>query len=82
MSYDILSYDKKYDGYQAAKKIRAEDAGSRRADQAGQIAQKSQYRSDCRTYHLFTPHGFAHRERSADSGYMYLSQSALCASIR
>ena len=51
-------------------------------DQAGQIAQKSQYRSDCRTCHLFTPHGFAHRERSADSGYMYLSQSALCASIR
>ena len=42
-----MSYDKKYDGYQAAKKIRAEDAGSRRADQAGQIAQKSQYRSDC-----------------------------------
>ena len=27
--YDMLSYDKKYNGYQVAKKIGAEDADSR-----------------------------------------------------
>ena len=37
----MLSYDEKYDGYQVAKKTGAEDADSRRTDQAGQIAQKS-----------------------------------------
>ena len=35
MLYDILSYDKKYNGYQVAKKTGAEDADSRRTDQAG-----------------------------------------------
>ena len=29
MLYDMLSYDKKYIGYQVAKKIGAEDANSR-----------------------------------------------------
>ena len=27
--YDILSYDKKYDGYQVAKEVGAEDANCR-----------------------------------------------------
>ena len=39
--YDMLSYDKKYNGYQVAKKIGAEDADSRWADQAGQTTQES-----------------------------------------
>ena len=47
----MLNYDKNYNGYQVAKKTGAEDADSRRTDQAGQIAQKSQYCSDCRTCH-------------------------------
>ena len=37
----MLSYDEKYDGYQVAKKAGAEDADSRRTDQAGQITQES-----------------------------------------
>lgn len=37
----MLSYDEKYDGYQVAKKVGAEDADSRRTDQAGQITQES-----------------------------------------
>ena len=39
--YDMLSYDEKYDGYQVAKKVGAEDADSRRTDQAGQITEES-----------------------------------------
>ena len=62
-----MSYDKKYDGYQVAKKAGAEDADSRRTDQAGQITQESQYCPSCRTCHLFTSDGFTHRERCADS---------------
>ena len=46
-----MSYDKKYNGYQVAKKAGAEDADSRRTDQAGQITQKSQYCPSCRTCH-------------------------------
>ena len=49
-----MSYDKKYNGYQVAKKAGAEDADSRRTDQAGQITQKSQYCPSCRTCHLFS----------------------------
>ena len=37
----MLSYDKKYNGYQVDKKIRAEDVDSRLADQAGQTTQES-----------------------------------------
>ena len=48
----MLSYDEEYDGYQVAKEIGAEDANCGWADQAGQTAQESQYRADCRTRHL------------------------------
>ena len=51
----MLNYDKNYNGYQVAKKTGAEDADSRRTDQAGQIAQKSQYCSDCRTFEKGAP---------------------------
>ena len=37
----MLSYDKKYNGYQVAKKAVAEDADSRWTNQAGQTTQKS-----------------------------------------
>ena len=33
----MLNYDKNYNGYQVAKKTGAEDADSRRTDQAGGI---------------------------------------------
>ena len=69
----MLNYDKNYNGYQVAKKTGAEDADSRRTDQAGQIAQKSQYCSDCRTCHLFAPYGFTYRERCTNSGNRHLS---------
>ena len=61
-----MSYDKKYNGYQVAKKAGAEDADSRRTDQAGQITQKSQYCPSCRTCHLFTSYGFTYRERCTE----------------
>ena len=53
---------------------------ARLRDQAGQTAQESQYRADCRTRHLFASYGFTHRERRTDCGDRYLSQGALCAS--
>ena len=37
----MLSYDKKYNGYQVAKKTGAEDANGGWADQAGQTTQES-----------------------------------------
>ena len=37
----MLSYDKKYNGYQATKEIGAEDVDSRWTDSAGQTTQES-----------------------------------------
>lgn len=69
----MLIYDKKYNGYQVAKKIGAEDTDSRIADQADQTTQESQYCPSCRTCHLFTSDGFTHRERCTNGGNRHLS---------
>lgn len=69
----MLIYDKKYNGYQVAKKIGAEDTDSRIADQADQTTQESQYCPNRWTYHQFTSDGFTHKERCTNSDNRHLS---------
>ena len=56
----MICYGKEYNGHQVAKEIRTEDAGSRRADKAGSLTQKSERGSGSRAGNLFSADRVAH----------------------